>query len=287
MMCSRVASPAVLFVLARSLARSLLARPLALSLAMSPAWVVLAQESRVLPCDLDWSPGCEQAECDPDECVVAIDVGHDPVRGGATSARGRPEYEFNFRIAEELWLTMTETVGLRPVVINEDGEPIRLGDRARLATEISADLLVSIHHDSVQPQYLQTWTHDEQQGRYCDEFQGYSLFVSNSNGAYDESVELAMEVGRRLLARDLAPTLHHAEPIDGENRPLLDARLGVYRIDGLGVLRRLSVPAILLECGVLVNRQEELLLDDPDHRAKIVQAVTEAVSVSCARLLDH
>lgn len=224
-----------------------------------------------------------QEECDPEECVVAVDVGHAPSKAGATSARGRSEYEFNFRLAQELWLALVQHDGLRPVVLNEEGALIRLQDRAQMATDVSADLLVSIHHDSVQPHYLRTWTHDGVERRYCDDFRGYSLFVSGRNGAYDGSVDLAVEIGRRLTEQDLTPTLHHAEPIRGENRPLLDAELGVYRFDGLGVLRRLSMPAVLMECGVLVHRDEEMRLDDPEYRQTIIRALSGAISAFCGR----
>lgn len=34
------------------------------------------------------------------------------------------------------------------------------------------------------------------------------------------------------------PSLHHAEPIHGENRELLDTTLGIYRFDDLTVLKK-------------------------------------------------
>jgi hypothetical protein len=50
---------------------------------------------------------------------------------------------------------------------------------------------------------------------------------------------------------------HHAEPIKGENRELVNPELGIYRFDDLIVLKSAAMPAALLECGVIVNRSEE------------------------------
>ena len=55
------------------------------------------------------------------------------------------------------------------------------------------------------------------------------------------------------MAAGEKPSLYHAEPIAGENRPLLDRRLGVHRFDGLAVLKTATMPAVLVEAGVIVN----------------------------------
>jgi N-acetylmuramoyl-L-alanine amidase. len=43
-------------------------------------------------------------------------------------------------------------------------------------------------------------------------------------------------------------------------RLLVDPEAGVYRYDQLIVLRQTHVPAVLLEAGSIINRNEELLL---------------------------
>jgi hypothetical protein len=59
----------------------------------------------------------------------------------------------------------------------------------------------------------------------------------------------------------------------GRRRAPLDA--GVYRF----VLR--STPAVLLEAGSIVNRQEELELATPERRLMVAKAVTAAVDNFC------
>ncbi len=209
--------------------------------------------------------------------TVAIDIGHTPANGGATSARGVPEYEFNRRMAGELLTTLHEAGHVDSFLINAEGGEITLQDRTRLAAEGDADLLISLHHDSVQPHYLEAWEHEGHQRFYCDRFQGYSLLVSGRQAAFEQSQRWAKALGKQLVAAGLSPTLHHNEPIEGENRPLLDQDLGVYQYDGLAVLRRASMPSVILECGILVNRDEEALLNEPKHRQSITAAIMRAV----------
>jgi N-acetylmuramoyl-L-alanine amidase len=63
---------------------------------------------------------------------------------------------------------------------------------------------------------------------------------------------------------------------------LLDADAGVYRYDQLVVLRYTRMPALLLEAGSIVNRQEELELATPERRTLTSAAVAAAVEDFCA-----
>ena len=65
-------------------------------------------------------------------------------------------------------------------------------------------------------------------------------------------------------------------------RELLDAVAGVYRYDQLIVLRDTRMPAVLLEAGSIVNRDEELELGTAERRALISAAVAAAVEEFCA-----
>ncbi len=89
-------------------------------------------------------------------------------------------------------------------------------------------------------------------------------------------------LGKELEARGLQYTPHYAEKFMGSRqRKLVDAEAGVYRYDQLIVLRRTRMPAVLLEAGSIVNRDEELLLEAPERQAAIAAAVTDAVEAFC------
>jgi len=51
----------------------------------------------------------------------------------------------------------------------------------------------------------------------------------------------------------------------------------VHWFDGLVVLRTASQPAVLLEAGMLINRNEELMLQRPDVREKIGSVLAGAI----------
>ena len=59
------------------------------------------------------------------------------------------------------------------------------------------------------------------------------------------------------MAAGEKPSLYHAEPIAGENRPLLAPPPGRASLDGLAVLKTATMPAVLVEAGVIVNPDDE------------------------------
>ncbi len=213
-------------------------------------------------------------------CTVAVDVGHGPERGGATSARGKAEYTFNQALARRVAGAL-KAEGVAPVLINANGETPGLRARTARATAAGADLFLSIHHDSVQPHYLKTWTVNGVQRRYSDTFSGYSVFYSDKNPDRAASRALAEAVGGALRQAGFRPSLHHAEPIPGENRPLVVPTKGVYRFDDLIVLKSAAMPAVLLEAGIILNRQDEVRLSKPATRTRLAEAVARAVKGQC------
>ena len=202
--------------------------------------------------------------------LVAIDVGHFAAEPGAISARGRPELEFNRDLALEV-RTALEARGARVLLIGAAGDMGVLSRRTDAAR--GASLLVSVHHDSAQPHYLEAWTHDGETRRFTDRFAGFSLFVSRRNPAVAASLACASAIGAALRAAGFAPSLYHAEPIPGESKPFADRVNGVHYFDNLVVLHTAAQPAVLLEAGVILNRAEELAMRDPATQRRIAEAV--------------
>ncbi|WP_027184680.1 N-acetylmuramoyl-L-alanine amidase family protein [Desulfovibrio inopinatus] len=220
-------------------------------------------------------------QCRVDTFRPVILVGHSNRRGGAQSARGRSEFLFNQKLAAALADGLRQAGFSKTVLVNFEGNVDSLEAKVRAAKAAQADIVLSIHHDSVQPRYLSKWTVNGKAYRYSDRFSGYSLFVSKKNPRFGASFALARKLGEQLRRRGLVPTLHHAEPIKGENRPLLDKKNGVYQYDGLVVLREADVPAVLIEAGVIVHRDEELDLLSEERQQATVEAVVEAVRAYC------
>jgi N-acetylmuramoyl-L-alanine amidase len=209
--------------------------------------------------------------------LVALDIGHTINHQGAYSATGVGEYYFNRKIVEALHESLKTSGEVEAFIINPEGKPISLQERTRRAAKRSAVLFLAVHHDSVQPRYLKEWKVNGKTQLYSDKFKGFSIFCSRRNPEFAESVQLARLLGAAMVARGFSPTLHHAEKIPGEGRKLVDKDLGLYEFDDLIVLKTATMPAVLLECGVIVNRSEEASLQTPEIQHRIAEAAAEAI----------
>jgi len=209
--------------------------------------------------------------------IVAIDAGHCAENPGAYSARGVGEYTFNSIISSIVLDKLKKNSRIDPVLINSGGEKICLARRVDLINQAKPDLFVSIHQDSVQPVFLTEWIWKGKSAYYCDRYSGFSVFYSGKNEKSAESLRLALLLGQALLEEGFLPSLHHAEKIKGENRQIIDKKRGVYRFDDLAVLKSAKCPGVLLECGIIKNRRDELLLLSYPHQLKISAAIMKAL----------
>lgn len=227
------------------------------------------------------------SRCDRDNFTIAIDIGHTKDNSGAISSRGIPEFYFNQNIVQLLFREFSQYGFKKTFIINEEGSDISLTERTEIANKLQSDLFLSIHHDSVQPQYLSSWIYEGKEFLYCDKFNGYSLFYSRKNHESESSLEFANLLGSELRDNLFVPTLHHAENIKGENRKLVDKEKGIYEYNDLVVLKTTKMPAVLIECGIIVNRNEEILLSNPVYQKMIVLSIRNAVEKFCERTINR
>lgn len=206
--------------------------------------------------------------------TIALDVGHHHDAPGATSARGRPEFAFNLDLAREIDEALRAR-GYSTQMIGADGRMKSLWRRPRAAR--GAALFVSVHHDSTQAKYQSTWVHAGAEQRYSDRFGGFSLFVSRENPAWRAALRCASAIGDALVKAGFSPSLYHADPELGENRPFADKDNGVHYFDHLAVLRHATMPALLFEAGVIVNRDEEMRLTDVQTQQLIAASVAHGI----------
>lgn len=210
--------------------------------------------------------------------VVAIDKGHSAEEPGAISARGVGEYFFNKRIADGVHASLAaQPCGITSFLINSQDDAMPLAQRAKLASARKADLLISIHHDSVQPEFLSFWNLHGVKQHYCDQYRGYSLYYSEKNAEPYDSMVFAILLSLEMLKNKFTPTLHHAAYMKGEDKALVDAEKGIYKYNNLVVLKKAQMPAVLLECGIIVNRKEELELLNTECQKNIINSITAAI----------
>lgn len=210
--------------------------------------------------------------------LVAVDVGHSLAQPGATSARGATEFSFNVQLALAMQKAI-ERERLKSLVVNLDGRASSLIERTQKAKH--AKFFLSVHHDSVQPQFLKDWEWGGRKLSRSEGFRGFSLFVSRSNPFPADSLACASTVGRALKRAGFFPSQYHAQQILGEQKAFADKENGVHFYDGLAVLRASRSPAVLLEAGVITDRDEESELAKP----KVKKAIAVAVARGLRRCL--
>ena len=222
--------------------------------------------------------------CNPSAFRVVVDVGHTVDVPGAMSARGVPEYAFNLQLARDVKQALIDAGFEQTVLLITATAPWRgLFERAARANAMHADLFIAIHHDSVPDNLKHIWEYAGLKNEFNDDYPGYALFISNDNADPAGSLKFGSLLGHELEARGLHYTPHYTDAIMGHRRRILvDAEAGVYRYDQLIVLRATRMPAVLLEAGSIVNREEELELATPERRALTSAAVVAAVSDFCA-----
>src|SRR5213076_1968926 len=96
-------------------------------------------------------------------------------------------------------------------------EPSRRGlfQRVERANGLAADLLLTIHHDSVPNEFLETWEFEGEEYRFSDRFKGHSIFVSHDNADWRGSLRFGRLLGLSLKARGLQYTPHYTEAFMG------------------------------------------------------------------------
>lgn len=202
-----------------------------------------------------------------------IDPGHSPASPGAISCVGQKEFVYNNNLAAALAAKLRQA-GINAALSRGPGENISLPARAARAS--GKDLLISVHHDSVQPQFLSK----SHKFPTSEKARGFSLFVSRKNKFFPESLAYAKRIGEQLRRAGFKPTLHHAEPIKGENRRLLDRTNGIYEFNDLIVLKNADAPALLLEAGVLAHPDEEKQIRGRAYQNRLATAVAAALAGS-------
>jgi N-acetylmuramoyl-L-alanine amidase len=221
--------------------------------------------------------------CDPAKFRIVVDVGHTAESEGAISARNVAEFVFNLRLARRIEekLKAEGFAETRLLVTPGKARP-SLFRRVAAASDLHANLFLSIHHDSVPDKLLENWEFEGKKSHFSDRFSGYSVWVSHENADFKTSLLFAELVAKEMKAQGLEYAHQYTQPIMGHyQHPLLNKETGVYSYDQLVVLRTNRIPAVLLEAGSIINRDEELKMNSPERQDMIAGGVTAAVKEFC------
>ena len=201
---------------------------------------------------------------------LTLDIGHTLKKSGAISSTCKQEYEYNKELALHIQEELKNQKSI-DISLSSSVNDLELSFQDRYNSSINRDLFLSIHHDSVQKQFIKyingcpTTNHAN----------GFSIFISKKNINFEKSLKYAQNFAKELILEGLTPALHHAENIAGENRELIDENLGIYIFDDLKVLKNANSPAILFEAGVIVNPKDEAKVSTKEFKNKIAKAISK------------
>ncbi len=217
--------------------------------------------------------------------TIVIDAGHGGVDPGAVGATGTHEKDVTLAMAREVRRQLEATGRYRVVMTRDDDSFVRLRDRVNKARAANADLFMSIHADSM--------------GR--GDTRGASIHTLSETASDAEAAALAARENRAdVIAgvdlsgenKDVATILIDLAQRETMNRSATFAGILVnelgreiqllptnpHRFAGFAVLKAPDIPSVLIELGYLSNRQDEMLLSRPHHRAKVAAAVVKSVN---------
>jgi N-acetylmuramoyl-L-alanine amidase len=212
--------------------------------------------------------------------IVAIDAGHG---GHDTGAMGRDlvEKKVTLDLAQRVAGDLNRRAGIRAVLTRENDTYLTLPQRNEVAEKLGADIFVSIHINSapsssargaeiyfVAPAGAERAANQEMtSGDAAEEFG-----LDRRDDA--DIVHMLLDVNQQsVLAR--SETLAASILEEVRDRDLLPTR--TVKQKSFSVLRTISMPSVLVECGFLSNSADARLLRSGDGRDRIADAIADGI----------
>ncbi|TPM20819.1 N-acetylmuramoyl-L-alanine amidase [Mesorhizobium sp. B2-3-5] len=217
--------------------------------------------------------------------TVVIDPGHGGIDGGAEGLNGTIEKNVTLAFATELRDKLA-AIGKYDVFMTRDtDEYLRLDDRVRIARQHEADLLISIHADTISVKGIRGATvytvsdkaSDPQaqaladRENLSDQFAGMVIKDDNK-----EVTDILIDLIRRETHTF---SMSFAHTLVGELSTSVGLINNPQRSAGFKVLKAPDVPSVLVELGYLSNAKDEAQLLNAEWRGKAAQSITNAVAL--------
>ena len=220
--------------------------------------------------------------------IVVIDAGHGGRDPGATSVSGQVrEKDLTLILAQALRDELVKRGRVRVAMTRDNDRYLTLDDRAAVARRLNASMFVSIHIDSAANPlargasvYSLSDVASDAEAAALAERENRNGEMGGGGGVDALLADLAMR-SQMSASADLASRLVNKSAGRVELRP------NPHRFAAFHVLRRADTPAVLFEAGYLSNADDELLLREPNERAKIVLALAQAIEADIAARSRH
>jgi N-acetylmuramoyl-L-alanine amidase len=220
-----------------------------------------------------------------DEFVIAIDAGHGGIDAGATGAVTKTsEKDITLGFAKILHEKLKGQPGIRAVMTRDTDKFLSLSERVLIARQKGADLLISLHADTLRQADIRGATvytiSDKASDHMAAQLAERENF-SDTIGGVELPLETEPEVGDILLdltrRETQAFSIAMAQAVVGSFEGQISLINNPHRHAGFRVLQAPDVPSILLELGFLSNKDDEKLLLDPAWRDRVAGLLVEAI----------
>ena len=217
--------------------------------------------------------------------VIMIDPGHGGIDPGAAASSGSvAEKDLVLSFAQRLKKRLEEGGRYKVLMTRDKDVFVSLGDRVRAAKAAQADLLISIHADSISGgqdvRGLTVYTGSERasdadSARLADrENKADAVAGVESGDMPDDVSDILMD----LTLRETRGFSHgFATRLVGEFDSVARLNKNPHRQARFQVLRAHDVPSVLVELGYLSSQKDLDLLMSEEWRAKMVSAMSNAV----------
>jgi N-acetylmuramoyl-L-alanine amidase len=205
----------------------------------------------------------------PNPHIIAIDPGHGGTDHGTENKRlGLMEKTFTIDVAFRLQKIL-EAQGYKTVLTRTEDVYIPLGRRTEIANRAHADLFVSIHFNSLDPDTKTTGT---EVYTFPPKTQHATEWWSQRR-KNDSDVELLDEPVNRY---DCWSAIF-AHAMHGQVLASLKTVDRGEKLKHLGVLRQLNCPGVLVESAFLSNDAEAKRIATPEFRQQVAEAMASAI----------
>jgi N-acetylmuramoyl-L-alanine amidase len=246
------------------------------------------------PAAVTVDPDVPAAAMADDDYVIAIDAGHGGIDAGAAGAASKtPEKDITLAFAKILMDKLKAEPGIRPVMTREGDQFLSLSQRVVLARQKGADLLISLHADTLKQADIRGATVYTISDKASDHMAAQLAERENFSDAIggvalsdepSEVTDILIDLTRRETQ---AFSISMAQAVVSSFEGQIGLINNPHRYAGFRVLQANDVPSILLELGFLSNKEDEKLLLDPAWRERVASLMVEAIRRYRAPLLAN
>lgn len=221
--------------------------------------------------------------------IIAVDAGHGGKDPGAIGKRGVKEKKVTLGIATQLARYINSDKRFRSVLIRSKDVFVDLDRRSEIARKNKADLLISIHADSV--------------ASGSSSARGVSVWVLSNQRAQRENGKILKDHNQGELIGGAGEVIGDKEQNPYLAATILDMSSSTSRSEGyllgseilkklsgfthihkkqpihasLAVLKSPDIPSLLIETGFLSNRSEEKQLNQPKYQQQIAYNIFKGI----------